>query len=51
MRLCSIHSFLLSLSEDEDGLVHVGKIMFDPKEILGRGCEGTTVFKYVLFLL
>lgn len=31
--------------EDADGFVHVGKIMFDPKEILGRGCEGTTVFK------
>ena len=31
--------------EDEDGFVHVGKIIFDPRDILGRGCEGTTVFK------
>jgi len=31
--------------EDENGYVHVGKIMFIPKEILGRGCEGTTVFR------
>lgn len=32
-------------TEDEDGFVHVGKIIFDPSGILGRGCEGTTVFK------
>ena len=31
--------------EDEEGMVHVGKIIFDPTDILGRGCEGTTVFK------
>eukprot|EP00111_Clytia_hemisphaerica_P015843 TCONS_00046798-protein len=31
--------------EDEEGMVHVGKIIFDPSDILGRGCEGTTVFK------
>ena len=37
--------------EDEEGMVHVGKIIFDPTDILGRGCEGTTVFKYVFSLL
>ena len=35
--------------EDEEGMVHVGKIIFDPTDILGRGCEGTSVFKYVFF--
>lgn len=28
-----------------EGWVRVGKIQFDPKVILGRGCEGTTVFR------
>jgi serine/threonine-protein kinase/endoribonuclease IRE1 len=28
-----------------DGLVHVGKIQYDPKAVLGRGCEGTVVYK------
>eukprot|EP00794_Sanderia_malayensis_P009072 gene9072-10040_t len=28
-----------------DGMVLVGKISFDPKAILGRGCEGTVVYR------
>ncbi len=31
--------------ELEDGTVRVGSIFFDPAQILGKGCEGTFVFK------
>lgn len=30
-----------------DGLMRVGKITFHPEELLGKGCEGTFVYKYV----
>lgn len=29
----------------EDGINQVGKISFDPQAVLGKGCEGTFVFK------
>jgi len=28
-----------------DGYVQVGKIVYNPKEVLGHGCEGTFVYK------
>lgn len=28
-----------------DGTVGVGKIIFDPQQLLGKGCDGTFVFK------
>ncbi|XP_077279454.1 serine/threonine-protein kinase/endoribonuclease Ire1 isoform X2 [Temnothorax americanus] len=31
--------------ERGDGLVKVGKITFDTREVLGKGCEGTFVYK------
>lgn len=31
--------------EIDEGLVKVGKIIFDPKKVLGKGCEGTFVYK------
>ena len=31
-----------------DGMLVVGKIAFDPKEVLGRGSEGTFVYRSVL---
>lgn len=31
-----------------DGLVKVGKITFDTGQVLGKGCEGTFVYKYVI---
>ncbi|XP_065660136.1 serine/threonine-protein kinase/endoribonuclease IRE1 isoform X2 [Hydra vulgaris] len=31
--------------EDEEGYVHIGKIQFNPKHLLGRGCEGTVVYR------
>ena len=34
--------------EEEDGLARIGKIAFDPKAFLGRGCEGTVVYRYDL---
>uniref|UniRef100_A0A914V0C8 Uncharacterized protein n=1 Tax=Plectus sambesii TaxID=2011161 RepID=A0A914V0C8_9BILA len=39
------------LVEEEvpDGWMPVGKILYDPHAILGRGCEGTIVYKYVHF--
>ena len=31
-----------------DGMLTVGKIAFNPKEVLGRGSEGTFVYRFVL---
>ena len=31
--------------ELENGIVKVGNIFFDPAHILGKGCEGTFVYK------
>ncbi|XP_022905104.2 serine/threonine-protein kinase/endoribonuclease IRE1 [Onthophagus taurus] len=31
--------------ELENGIVRVGKILFNPEELLGKGCEGTFVYK------
>lgn len=31
--------------ELEDGRIEVGKITFNPADILGKGCEGTFVYK------
>jgi serine/threonine-protein kinase/endoribonuclease IRE1 len=37
---------LVTVAEDiDEDLVKVGKIRFDPKKILGKGCEGTFVYK------
>ena len=33
-----------------DGTIKVGAINFNPDHILGKGCEGTFVYKYVLIL-
>lgn len=33
------------LIEHENGDLQVGKIFFNPNEVLGKGCEGTFVFK------
>ncbi len=30
-----------------EGWAAVGKIIFNPKLVLGHGCEGTIVYKYV----
>ncbi|KAI1727474.1 protein kinase domain-containing protein [Ditylenchus destructor] len=30
---------------DDTDVFHVGKLQFDPKAILGRGCQGTVVYK------
>ena len=34
-----------------DGLVKVGKITFNTEQVLGKGCEGTFVYKYIIFLM
>jgi len=34
-----------------DSLVKVGKITFNTEEVLGKGCEGTFVYKYIIFLM
>ena len=36
---------------DSTGQITVGKIAFSTQEIIGRGSQGTTVFKSVYFLL
>lgn len=30
-----------------EGLVKVGKIIFDTGQVLGKGCDGTFVYRYV----
>ena len=37
----------LDPSEIPDGWMAVGKLCFNPKKVLGHGCEGTIVYKYV----
>lgn len=37
-----------SLSRTADGWMRVGQIIFDPIEILGRGSEGTVVYRFVI---
>ena len=39
------HEITANAIELPDGTVQVGKISFDPKLILGKGCEGTFVYK------
>jgi len=44
----STHSLSSSISMpmiNDDGHYRIGKIMYDPKTVLGRGCEGTCVYK------
>lgn len=33
--------------ELEDGVVRIGKITFKPDELLGKGCDGTFVYRLV----
>ncbi len=42
----STHS--LDPSEIPQGFSAVGKVVFNPQLVLGHGCEGTIVYKYVL---
>lgn len=35
----------------QKGIVTVGKISFDAQHILGKGCEGTFVFRYVCYVI
>lgn len=34
-----------------ESFMKVGKIIFDTGQVLGKGCEGTFVYKYVIFLI
>lgn len=34
-----------------EGWMHVGKILYNPNEVLGRGCEGTVVYRSAVFSL
>ena len=43
----STHS--LDPSEIPDGFSAVGKIVFNPQHVLGHGCEGTIVYKCVIY--
>ena len=38
-------------SEIPNGHIEVGKIQFDPKNVLGHGCEGTFVYKWVNIII
>lgn len=40
---------VVTQEEIGDGLVKVGKIIFDTGQVLGKGCEGTFVYKYVRY--
>lgn len=41
----SVTKDTLPVSVVPDGYVQVGKIVYNPKEVLGHGCEGTFVYK------
>lgn len=41
------HRIIVNCCFLTDNLISVGKISFSLKDILGRGCEGTMVYKYV----
>lgn len=43
----SVNSVIVQ-EEIGDGSVKVGKITFDTRQVLGKGCEGTFVYKYVI---
>ena len=34
-------------SSDHENFVTVGKITFNLKDVIGRGCEGTVVYRFV----
>lgn len=34
-----------------DGLMRVGKITFHPDHLLGKGCEGTFVYRYYSYIV
>ncbi|XP_076066582.1 serine/threonine-protein kinase/endoribonuclease Ire1 isoform X2 [Oratosquilla oratoria] len=39
-------SVVTAMAEElDDGSIRVGKIVFDPQELLGKGCDGTFVFR------
>jgi serine/threonine-protein kinase/endoribonuclease IRE1 len=40
-----LNNYLGSESKQIGDIVHIGKISFSPKDVLGKGCEGTFVFK------
>lgn len=40
----SMHASM-SLPELQNGLIKIGKILYDPKQKLGHGCDGTFVYK------
>ena len=42
----AFNEFSLFIVEEEDGMARIGKIVFDAKALLGRGCEGTVVYRY-----
>ena len=42
----TFNKFSLFIVEEEDGMARIGKIVFDAKALLGRGCEGTVVYRY-----
>lgn len=42
-------SSVTALAEElNDGTISVGKILFNPQKLLGKGCDGTFVFRLVL---
>lgn len=50
--LSSINGTVTAIAEElADGSTKVGKITFDPDRILGKGCEGTFVFRLVSVLM
>lgn len=42
-----VGSCLLSVADAEPDLVVVGKVSFNPKDVLGHGAGGTFVFRWV----
>ncbi|KJH44649.1 kinase domain protein [Dictyocaulus viviparus] len=43
--LNALTSLSMTCYQIPDGWINVGKLLYNPSEILGRGCEGTVVYK------
>jgi serine/threonine-protein kinase/endoribonuclease IRE1 len=38
-------TMLYLIAEVPEGFIRIGKIMFNPQDVLGHGCEGTFVYR------
>lgn len=42
--------FVAVPEELENGYIKIGKILFHPEQVIGRGCEGTFVYRLLMLI-